>query len=57
MKLYASAFQWVQKELRIEISEFPEHGLYGCEVEQDENKEENEEDYVYNPLFCDLNWL
>jgi hypothetical protein len=46
-----------KKELRIEISEFPEYGLCGCEVEQDENKEEHEGVYVYNLLFCDLNWL
>lgn len=46
MKLYASVIQRVQKELRIEISEFPEHGLCACEVEQDENKEEDEEDYA-----------
>jgi hypothetical protein len=29
----------------------------GCEVEEDENKEEDEEVYDYNLLFCDLNWL
>lgn len=46
MKLYASVIQRVQKELRIEISEFPELGLCACEVEQDENKEEDEEDYA-----------
>ncbi|CAN5519207.1 hypothetical protein BH18THE2_BH18THE2_15310 [soil metagenome] len=46
MKLYASVIQRVQKELRIEISEFPEFGLCACEVEQDENKEKDEEDYA-----------
>lgn len=46
MKLYASVIQRVQKELRIEISEFPELGLCACGVEQDENKEEDEEDYA-----------
>ena len=46
IKLYASVIQRVQKELRIEISEFPELGLCACEVEQDENKEQDEEDYA-----------
>ena len=46
MTLYASIIQRVEKELRIEISQFPELGLCVCEPEEDETEEEDAEDLV-----------
>jgi hypothetical protein len=45
MKLYASIIQRVEKELEIEVNDFPELGLCACDLEEDA-KEEEADDYV-----------
>jgi ABC-type Zn2+ transport system substrate-binding protein/surface adhesin len=51
MKLYASIIQRLEKELKIEVNDFPELGLCACnpeeantEEEEEEEEEEDEED-------------
>lgn len=46
MKLYASVIQRVEKELKIEVNDFPELGLCACEIEEGVNEEEDEDDDV-----------
>jgi hypothetical protein len=49
MKLYASVIQRLEKELKIEVNDFPELGLCICELEDDAKEEEekqDEDDYV-----------
>ena|SRR5918995_1938069 len=46
MKLYASVIQRVEKELKIEVNDFPELGVCACEIEEDVNEEEEEDDDV-----------
>jgi hypothetical protein len=44
MKLYASIIQKLEKELKIEVNDFPELGLCACDLEEDATEEEEEED-------------
>jgi hypothetical protein len=44
MKLYASVIQRLEKELEIEVNDFPELGLCPCEPEEDAMEEEEEQD-------------
>ena len=50
MKQYASVIQRLEKELKIEVNDFPELGLCACGLEEDARKEkdeeEDEDDYV-----------
>jgi hypothetical protein len=49
MRLYASIIQRLEKELNIEVNDFPELGLCVCEIEKDakeEEEEQDEDDYV-----------
>jgi hypothetical protein len=50
MKLYASVIQRLEKELKIEVNDFPELGLCACGLEEDareeKDEEEDEDDYV-----------
>jgi hypothetical protein len=46
MKLYASIIQRIEKELNIEVNDFPELGLGACELKEDENEDRNEDEYV-----------
>jgi hypothetical protein len=51
MTLYASIIQRVEKELKLEINDFPELGLCACELRADAKEEEGEDDYV--KIDCD----
>lgn len=44
MRLYASIIQRLEKELHIEVNDFPEFGLCVCEIEKDAKEEEEEQD-------------
>ena len=44
MKLYASIIQRLEKELKIEVNDFPELGLCTCNLEETNTEEEKEED-------------
>jgi hypothetical protein len=44
MKLYASIIQRLEKELKIEVNDFPEIGLCACNLEETNTEEEEEED-------------
>jgi hypothetical protein len=45
MKLYASIIQRLEKELKIEVNDFPELGLCACQLDEDtEDEEEDEEE-------------
>ena len=44
MKLYASIIQRLEKELKIEVNDFPELGLCACNLEEANTEEEEEED-------------
>jgi hypothetical protein len=44
MKLYASIIQRLEKELKIEVNDFPELGLCACNLEEANTEEEKEED-------------
>jgi hypothetical protein len=49
MKLYAIVIQRLEKELEIEVNDFPELGLCPCEPEEDvieEEEEQDEDEYV-----------
>jgi hypothetical protein len=47
MKLYASIIQRLEKELKIEINDFPELRLCACDLKEDiKEEEEDEDDYV-----------
>jgi hypothetical protein len=49
MRLYASIIQRLEKELNIEVNDFPELGLCVCEIEKEakeEEEEQDEDDYV-----------
>ena len=47
MKLYASIIQRLEKELKIEVDDFPELGLCACDQE---NKDEKDQDNDYSKL-------
>jgi hypothetical protein len=47
MKLYASIIQRLEKELKIEVDDFPELGLCACDPE---NKDEKDQDNDYSKL-------
>lgn len=44
MKLYASIIQRLEKELKIEVNDFPELGLCACNLEEANTEEEEEEE-------------
>lgn len=44
MKLYASIIQRLEKELKIEVNDFPELGLCACQLDEDTKEEEEDED-------------
>jgi hypothetical protein len=44
MKLYASIIQRLEKELKIEVNDFPELGLCACQLDEDTEGEEEEEE-------------
>ena len=44
MKLYASIIQRLEKELKIEVNDFPELGLCACDLEEDAKEGENEDE-------------
>jgi hypothetical protein len=46
MKLYASIIQRLEKELKIEVNDFPELGLCACQLNEDTEEEEEEEEEV-----------
>jgi hypothetical protein len=46
MKLYASIIQRLEKELKIEVNDFPELGLCACQLDEDTEEEEEEEEEV-----------
>ena len=49
MKLYASIIQRLEKELKIEVNDFPELGLCACDLEEETEREEEEDednDYI-----------
>ena len=46
LMLYASIIQRLEKELNIEVNDFPELGLCVCEIEKDAEEEQDEDDYV-----------
>jgi hypothetical protein len=45
MKLYASVIQRLEKELKIEVNDFPELGLCACQLDEDTAEEEECEEY------------
>jgi hypothetical protein len=44
MKLYASIIQRLEKELKIEVNDFPELGLCACNLEEANTEEEKDQD-------------
>jgi hypothetical protein len=46
---YASIIQKLQKELKLEVSSFPQLGLYGIEDEVEEKYDDNDK---FNPQDC-----
>jgi hypothetical protein len=44
MRLYASIIQRLEKELNIEVNDFPELGLCVCEIENDAMEEDEKQD-------------
>jgi hypothetical protein len=46
VKLYASIIQRLQKELKIEVNDFPELGLCACEQEYGKEDEDEHDNYV-----------
>jgi hypothetical protein len=43
-KLYASVIQRLEKELKIKVNDFPELGLWACQLEEDTKEGEEDED-------------
>lgn len=46
MKLYARIIQRVEKELKIEVNDFPGLGLCACDLEEDAREEEENDNYI-----------
>jgi hypothetical protein len=46
MKLYASVIQRLEKELKIDVREFPELELCACELKNAQEEEDEDDDYV-----------
>ena len=59
MKLYASIIQRLEKELKIEVNDFPELGLCACQLDEDTNEDEEEEEEEEEDVQIDFDslWL